>query len=155
MGQRENGGNSDPEPREVIVRGAASAFAQEIIVGRHRLAADEPNAVGGRDGGPTPYDLLLAGLGACTSMTIGLYARRKEWPLEAVTVRLRHGRIHAEDCERCETREGMIERIDVDVELTGSLDDALRARLIEIAQRCRVHRTLTSEIDIRTRAVGG
>jgi putative redox protein len=137
---------------EVVVRGAATAFVQEVVVGAHRLAADEPIAVGGSDSGPTPYDLLLASLGSCTSMTVGLYARRKGWPLEAVTVRLRHGRIHAEDCEHCETRDGMIERIEVVVELAGSLSDSQRTRLLEIAERCPVHRTLTSEIDIRTRA---
>jgi putative redox protein len=152
---QQDGSRNEAAPREVVVRGAVAAFTQEITVGAHRLVVDEPVAAGGRDAGPTPYDLLLAALGACTSMTVGLYARRKGWPLEAVTVRLRHGRIHAEDCEHCETREGMVDRIDVDVELTGALDVAQRARLLEIAQRCPVHRTLTSEIDIRTRAVGG
>lgn len=138
------------EARDVVVHGNASGFAQEIVVGPHRLTGDEPVASGGTDTGPTPYDLLLASLGACTSMTVGLYARRKQWPLEAVTVRLRHARIHAEDCAECETREGMIDRIDVDVELAGRLTDEQRARLGEIAERCPVHRTLTSEIDIRT-----
>src|SRR5436190_15260808 len=125
-------GENDPGdagPREVIVRGTAAAFAQEITVGPHRMAADEPIAVGGGDSGPSPYDLLLASLGSCTSMTVGLYARRKGWPLDAVTVRLRHGRIHARDCADCETREGMIDRIEVDVELSGSLTDDQRARL--------------------------
>ena len=135
---------------EVVVRGGGQGFAQEITVGPHRLAADEPAAAGGGDTGPDPYGLLLASLGSCTSMTIGLYARRKQWPLEGVTVRLRHSRIHAADCSECETREGMIDRIEVDLELAGPLTDAQRARLLEIAGRCPVHRTLTSEIDIRT-----
>lgn len=140
----------DDGPRDVIVRGDARGFAQEIRVGPHRLTADEPIAVGGAETGPTPYDLLLASLGACTSMTVGLYARRKQWPLEAVRVRLRHGKIHAADCADCETRVGMIDRIEVDLELTGALSDEQRARLLEIAERCPVHRTLTSEIVIRT-----
>jgi len=135
---------------EVVVRGNASGFAQEITVGPHRLAADEPAPEGG-DTGPNPYDLLLASLGACTSMTVGLYARRKQWPLTAVTVRLHHGKIHAQDCAECETRDGMIDRIELEVELEGTLTDEQRGRLMEIAGRCPVHRTLTSEIDIRSR----
>jgi len=141
-------------PREVIVRGGAAGFAQEIVVGAHRLAADEPTSVGGTDTGPNPYDLLLASLGSCTSMTVALYARRKGWPLEGVTVRLRHSRIHAADCADCETREGMIDRIERDIELAGALTAEQRARLLEIAGRCPVHRTLVSEIDIRTRLTG-
>jgi uncharacterized OsmC-like protein len=136
--------------KEVIVRGGADGFAQDIAVGAHRLTADEPTAEGGADGGPNPYDLLLAALGSCTSMTVGLYARRRQWPLETVTVRLRHGKIHAADCADCETREGMLDRIEVDLELTGALTDAQRAKLLEIAGKCPVHRTLTSEIDVRT-----
>ena len=139
-------------PRDVIVRGGAAGFAQEIRIGPHRLTADEPIAAGGAETGPTPYDLLLASLGACTSMTVGLYARRKQWPLEAVRVRHRHGKIHAADCADCETRVGMIDRIEVDLELDGALSDEQRARLMEIAERCPVHRTLTSEIVIRTQA---
>jgi len=152
MNERTEGQTNDRKGGrgEVIVRGGAAGFAQEIVVGPHRLAADEPTAAGGTDVGPNPYDLLLASLGACTSMTVTLYARRKQWPLEAVTVRLRHGRIHATDCAECETREGMIDRIEVDVELEGPLTEEQRARLLEIAGRCPIHRTLTSEIDIRT-----
>jgi len=152
MNERAEGEVKDREagPREVIVRSDALGFAQEIVVGPHRLAADEPTAAGGADTGPNPYDLLLASLGSCTSMTVGLYARRKQWPLEAVTVRLRHARIHAADCSDCETREGMIDRIELELELTGSLMEAQRERLLEIAGKCPVHRTLTSEIDIRT-----
>lgn len=142
---------SSAEPREVAVHGSASGFAQEVTVGGHRLVADEPIAVGGTDTGPSPYDLLLAALGTCTSMTIGLYARRKGWPLEAVRVRLRHAKIHAADCEGCETKAGKLDRIERDVELLGSLDDEQRARLLDIASKCPVHRTLTSEIAIVTR----
>ena len=137
--------------RDVIVRGTAAGFTQEISIGPHRLAADEPIAAGGADLGPSPYDLLLAGLGACTSMTVGLYARRKQWPLEAVRVRLRHGRVHAADCADCETRIGSIDRIEVELQLDGPLSDEQRRRLVEIAERCPVHRTLTSEIVVRTR----
>lgn len=135
----------------VIVRGDAAGFAQEIEAGRHRLVADEPIEAGGTDSGPSPYDLLLAALGACTSMTISMYARRKRWPLEHVTVRLRHAKIHAEDCAECETKEGMLDRIEREIGLSGPLDAEQRARLLEIANRCPVHRTLVSEIDIRTR----
>ncbi|HEY3642531.1 MAG TPA: bifunctional alpha/beta hydrolase/OsmC family protein [Xanthobacteraceae bacterium] len=123
---------------------------QEITAGAHRFLADEPLAAGGGDSGPNPYDLLLAALGACTAMTLRLYAERKALPLDRVTVRLRHGRIHAADCETCETREGMIDRIERAIALEGALDAAQRARLLEIADKCPVHRTLTSEVDIRT-----
>jgi putative redox protein len=139
---------------DVVVRGDARGFAQEITLGRHRLTADEPAGVGGGDTGPDPYGLLLASLGSCTSMTIALYARRKQWPLEAVTVRLRHSKIHAADCAECETREGRIDRIEREVELAGALSDEQRGRLLEIADRCPVHRTLSSEVDIRTRLGG-
>jgi putative redox protein len=150
MSERADTRMEGPGPREVVVRGGAAGFAQEIVVGAHRLAADEPDSVGGTDTGPNPYDLLLASLG----VTVALYARRKGWPLEGVTVRLRHAKIHAADCADCETREGMLDRIERDIELTGALTDEQRARLLEIAGRCPVHRTLVSEIDIRTRLVG-
>ena len=135
----------------VIVRGAATGFVQEIEAGRHIFAADEPLTAGGTDTGPTPYDLLLAALGSCISMTLGLYARRKSWPLGSVTVGLRHSRIHAEDCGNCETKDGTLDRIDVAIEMPGPLTDEQRARLLEIAGRCPVHRTRRSEIDIRSR----
>jgi|SRR5919201_6658516 putative redox protein len=141
------------EPKETTVHGSAKGFVQEVTVGPHRLLVDEPAAVGGTDTGPTPYDLLLAALGACTSMTISLYARRKQWPLDAVTVKLRHSRIHAADCADCETKDGMLDRIEGDVELHGALNDEQRARLLEIANKCPVHKTLASEIKIETRLV--
>ena len=141
-------------PREVVVEGSAKGFAQMIAVGGHLLAADEPVEAGGTGTGPGPYDLLLAALGSCTSMTVAMYARRKEWPLETVRVRLRHSRIHAADCENCETKVGWLDQIERDIELVGSLDEAQRARLVEIANKCPIHRTLTSELVIRTRLVG-
>lgn len=135
----------------VVVRGGATGFTQEIAVERHRLVADEPVEAGGTDAGPSPYDLLLAALGACTSMTVAMYARRKQWPLEGVTVRLQHAKIHAQDCAECETKDGMLDRIERDITLTGPLSVEQRERLLAIANRCPVHRTLVSEIDIRTR----
>jgi putative redox protein len=140
-----------PESTDVIVRETrVGRFQQEITAGKHRLLADEPVAVGGLDSGFGPYDLVLAGLGACTSMTVRLYAERKALPLDRVTVRLAHSRIHAVDCENCETKEGMLDRIERAVTLAGNLDEDQRKRLLEIADKCPVHRTLTSEIDIRT-----
>lgn len=144
---------SDTEAKRVLVRGNAAGFAQVVQAGRHRFAADEPVAAGGTDTGPSPYDLLLAALGACTSMTVAMYARRKSWPLEEVAVHLRHSKIHAADCAECETREGMLDRIERDIQFVGPLDDEQRSKLLEIANKCPVHRTLTSEIDIVTRAV--
>src|SRR6202051_4537535 len=139
--------------RSVLVRGSAAGFPQEIHAGAHRLHADEPVSAGGTDTGPSPYDLLLAALGACTSMTVAMYARRKAWPLEEVTVHLRHSRIHAADCAECETKEGMLDRIERDIHLEGPLTEEQRSRLLEIANKCPVHRTLKSEIDIKTREV--
>ena len=136
----------------IVVRGGADSFKQEIIAGKHRLVADEPVSAGGGDAGPDPYEYLLASLGVCTSMTVGLYARRKQFPLENIKVSLWHSRIHATDCEECETREGMVDRIDVEVELTGALSAEQHAKLMDIAAKCPVHRTLTSEINIRLRA---
>ena len=137
--------------RRVVVRGSAAGFAQAIHVGPHQMTADEPASAGGTDTGPSPYELLLAALGACTSMTIGMYARRKAWPLEEVTVHLRHSKIHAIDCAECETKDGMLDRIERDIELTGPVTDEQRFKLLEIANKCPVHRTLTSEIQIKTR----
>jgi len=136
---------------EVVVHGSAHSFKQEIVVRNHNLVADEPVSAGGSDAGPDPYDYLLTALGACTSMTVGLYARRKNLPLENITVSLWHSRIYAKDCEECETKEGMLDRIDVEVELTGPLSAEQHATLMEIASKCPVHRTLTSEINIRLR----
>jgi putative redox protein len=145
---KENDGNTP----HVVVRGGADNFRQEIIAGKHRLIADEPVSAGGGDAGPDPYDYLLAALGVCTSMMVGFHARKKQIPLENIKVSLWHSRIHAKDCEECETRDGMVDRIDVEVELTGALSAEQHATLMDIAAKCPVHRTLTSEINIRLRA---
>ena len=137
----------------VVVRGNAAGFAQGIRAGAHRMTSDEPRSAGGTDTGPSPYDLLLAALGSCTSMTVGMYARRKGWPLEEVTVNLRHSKIHASDCAECETKEGMLDHIERDIHFAGALSAEQRSRLLEIANKCPVHRTLMSEIEIKTRAV--
>ncbi len=144
--------NHDRTP-QVVVRGGPDSFKQEITAGQHRLIADEPVSAGGGDAGPDPYDYLLASLGICTSMTVGFYARRKQIPLENITVSLWHSRIHATDCHECETREEMVDRIDVEVELSGALSAEQHAALMDIAAKCPVHRTLTSEMNIRLRAV--
>jgi putative redox protein len=139
--------------RQVVVRETrAGKFQQTVAVGPHRLIADEPKAAGGDDTGPGPYDFLLAGLGACTSMTMRLYADRKSLPLERVTVTLEHNKIHAEDCAECDTREGLLDQIDRVITMEGALDPDQRKRLMEIADKCPVHRTLKSEIRILTRA---
>ena len=135
----------------VVVGGAADGFGQAITAGAHHLRADEPITEGGTETGPTPYDLLLAALGSCTSMTVSMYARRKQWPLEHVTVRLRHSKIHAQDCVQCETEDRQLDRIERELELRGALDEDQRSRLLAIANRCPVHVTLTSRIDIQTR----
>jgi uncharacterized OsmC-like protein len=141
--------STNPVPPDVVVRGNVRSFLQDVVAGSHRLQGDEPVDVGGGDAAPGPYEYLLVALGTCTSMTIGLYARRKKMPLEDITVSLRHSRIHAKDCEECETKEGLLDRIDLDVHLTGPLSPEQHAKLMEIAGKCPVHRTLKSEIDIR------
>ena len=146
-----------PEPDEVPLDGVLvgetrnGKFEQAIVAGKHRYLADEPVSVGGNGSGPSPYEYLLAGLGACTSMTIRLYADLKKIPLQRVSVRLKHDKIHASDCEHCETKEGKIDRIDREITLEGALDAGQRAKLMEIADKCPVHRTLHGEIDIRTK----
>jgi uncharacterized OsmC-like protein len=135
----------------VEVRGSAMGFAQEITAGRHPLFADEPLTAGGTDIGPDPYALLLAALGACTSMTVAMYARRQSWALDEVIVRLTHSKIHAEDGEQSETKPTMLDRIEREILLRGKLVDEQRTKLMQIADRCPVYRTLTSEIRIETR----
>jgi putative redox protein len=147
-------GPAAPAPVEgkVVVRETREGkLTQLVAAGRHVLRADEPVAAGGLDSGPSPYDLLLAALGACTAMTVRLYADLKKLPLERVEVELAHDRIHAADCADCETREGRVDRIERVIRLEGPLDDAQRAKLLEIANRCPVHRTLHSAVTIPTR----
>jgi uncharacterized OsmC-like protein/pimeloyl-ACP methyl ester carboxylesterase len=142
-----------PEPPEgaVVVSGtAADGMRHAVAAGRHGLVLDEPVPTG-TDTGPTPYDAMLGALGACTAMTVRLYAQRKGWSLEDVDVNLRHDRIHARDCDACETTEGRLDRIRREVRLDGPLDDAQRARLLEVADKCPVHRTMTAELVIETR----
>jgi putative redox protein len=148
---RAAGGQPAAPGTVVVVESGKETLAQILLDGRHRLVADEAQSAGGADAGPNPYELLLMSLGACTSMTLRLYARRRQWPLELVRVRLSHRRIYAEDCASCETKTGLVDRIEREIELQGALDDAQRARLLEIADKCPVHRTLTSEISILTR----
>ncbi|KQO05854.1 osmotically inducible protein C [Agreia sp. Leaf244] len=146
----------DPSPADnpseglvVVSESDAGGLAQSIVIGRHRVTADEPRPIGG-DSGPSPYDLLLASLGACTSMTLRLYAEKKKWPLGKISVTLRHSRVHAQDCVDCETTSGQVDRIERVIHLEGDLDDDQRRRLREIADKCPVHRTLQSEVIIET-----
>lgn len=138
----------------VVETDRGGPFVQELTLGQHRMVADEPVTVGGDDEGPSPYQLLLAALGTCTSMTIKMYADRKQWPLERVRVTLAHDKIYAKDCEDCQSKEGKIDKITRRIELVGALDDEQRARLLEIADKCPVHRTLKSEIKIDTALIG-
>lgn len=145
-----------PPPGVVLVEDSdAGPFAETVRSGEHVLRADEPAANGGNDSGPDPYGYLLAALGACTAMTLRMYARQKKWPLQKVRVVLKHDKIHANDCATCETKEGTVDRIERWIELDGPLGDDQRKRLLEIADRCPVHRTLNSEIVITTRLEGG
>jgi putative redox protein len=148
----EQGTDIATAPRQVVVQETrASKFQQTVSIGPHRMLADEPASAGGEDTGPGPYDFLLAGLGACTSMTMRLYADRKALPLDRVTVTLKHSKIHAQDCAECETKDGMLDQIDRVIAMDGTLDPEQRKKLLEIADKCPVHRTLHSEIRIVTR----
>jgi len=130
---------------------SGSGLLQDIRIGRHQLWSDEPVAAGGTDQGPTPYELLAAALGACTSMTLRMYARAKGWPLQRVITTVRHEKIHAQDCADCETKEGRIDRMEREIVLEGPLDEAQKNRLLEIAERCPVHRTFEREVKVVTR----
>ena len=136
--------------RDVLVRGGKVRYEQNIIVGHHLLHADEPVQANGRDAGPDPYELLLAALGACISITLRMYADRKQWPLEDVGVRLSYGRVYADDCASCDGELKLIDAIQVQLAVTGNLSDDQRNRLLEIAERCPVHRTLAPPIRIQT-----
>lgn len=142
-----------PRPRDTVfvTETRAGKFQQRIAVGPHRLLADEPVAAGGEDSGPSPYDLLVAGLGACTAMTLRLYADAKGIPLERVAVALTHAKVHATDCAECAEKDGRIDRIERVLTLEGDLDDATRAKLLEIANKCPVHRSLLGQMWIPTR----
>ena len=146
-------GPTDPAPRETdeqaadrVITRTGDGFRTEVLGGGHAFVADEPKSMGGTDTGPTPYDLLLAGLGSCTGMTLRMYADRKDWPLEETVVRLSHGKVHAADCDDCESTDGKVDRIEREVEVRGDLTDEQRERLLEIANKCPVHRTLHNEI---------
>jgi putative redox protein len=140
----------DPREAVVVTDAGTGRYTQRITAGHHVLTTDEPVSVGGADAGPNPYELLLAALGACTSMTLRMYADRKGVPLRRTTVRLRHDRVHAKDCAQTEQRIGMLSRIRREITMEGPLTDEDRERLVEIADRCPVHRTLSSEIAFET-----
>ena len=135
---------------EVVARTGETGFRTDVRAGRHRLTADEPGSVGGSDLGPTPYDLLSAALAACTSMTLQMYAKHKKLPLDAATVRVVQSKVHADDCADCETSEGRIDEFRRRISLDGDLTEKQRQRMLEIADRCPVHRTLHGEIKVRT-----
>jgi putative redox protein len=135
---------------EVVARTQLDGFRTEVRLGHHRIVADEPRSVGGTDQGPTPYDLLSAALATCTSMTLRMYANHKKLDLDSATVSVEHDRIHAADCEDCESGSGKIDEFRRTVSLAGDLTDAERSRMLEIADRCPVHRTLDGEIKVRT-----
>ena len=141
------------DPATVTVETANGKFQQKVSAGNHDLLADEPVSFGGTDTGPTPYDYLLTALGSCTSMTIKMYADRKKWPLESVHIELEHSREHVEDCSKCSNDENRIDVIDRSITLRGDLSDDQRAKLMEIADKCPVHRTLENRIDIHSTEV--
>jgi putative redox protein len=135
----------------IVVERGDGKFTQMMLDGEHVLLADEPREAGGNDHGPSPYRLLLMALGACTSMTLRLYATRKGWPVERITVRLRHFRDYMADCKDCEDKDAKMERIERVIDIAGDLDEAQHRRLLEIADKCPVHRTLESRVKIESR----
>ena len=139
--------------RAVTVIGGPSGLRQTISVGLHHLLADEPKTSGGSDAGPDPYELLLSALGSCTNMTLQMYADRKKWPLKEVRVTLTHSKNYANDCVNCEQPAAMLDRIERRITLIGELSGEQRQRLLEIANLCPVHKSLTSRIDIQTELV--
>lgn len=149
-----NSSESEKESEEIdegeVTTCTTRTYRTEIKAGKHSLVADEPESVGGANSGPTPYDLLLSALGSCTGMTLRMYADRKDWPLEETVVRLSHKKIHADDCAECETEEGKIDQIEREIEVRGALNEEQRTRLLEIANKCPVHRTLHSEIKVQS-----
>jgi putative redox protein len=139
------------EKNQVMTRIGRSGYVTDIMAAGHGLVADEPVSMGGTDKGPAPFDLLMAGLGTCKAMTLRMYSDRKQWPLEAVTVKLNHKKIDAADCETCRTKEGQLDQFDCEIDLNGELDDQQKQRLLQIADRCPVHRTLHSEIIVNSK----
>lgn len=137
--------------QEVVVRLGAQGFTTEVMVRHHGLTADEPTSIGGNDYGPSPYELLSASLGACTAMTIQMYARRKKWDVQEVIVHLHHRKDYAEDLANLDAPNSKIDHFDRIVELHGQLDETQRARLLEIANKCPVHRTLHSDVQVNTK----
>lgn len=144
-------GKNKPFDNRVVTRTGSSGYTTEILANGHSLIADEPLSMGGMDLGPSPYDYLVAGLGACTAMTLRMYADHKNLDLEAVTVSLKHSKVHSDDCSTCETKAGKLDLIEREIEISGAFDDAQKKRMLEIADRCPVHQTLTSEIIIETK----
>jgi uncharacterized OsmC-like protein len=142
-----------PAVPEVVVRGGASGLRQELEASGHTWLADEPVSYGGTGEGPTPYDLLLGALGACTSMTLRLYADRRKWPLEGTVIRLSHHRIHKEDCVDCEKKDSdaTLERVERTLELQGPLTEEQREKLLLVAEHCPVHKTLKKGLEVHTR----
>ena len=134
--------------RNIVVNSGFPAYVQNISIGSHQLLADEPPAAGGADAGPNPYELVMAGLGACTSMTVRMYAERRNWPLEKVQVQLKFSRIHAADCDDCSRKKGIVNRIEKRITLIGDLSEIQRERLLHVANNCPVHRVLARTIEI-------
>jgi putative redox protein len=146
---------AEPDPSVVpgtivVAESKTGTYTQHLLDGKHVLVADEPAAVGGNDAGPNPYSLLLMALGSCTSITLRMFAKRWQWPLDRIIVRLRHSKIHAVDCADCDTKAAMLDHVDCEIELVGALDDTQRAKALDIAGKCPVHLTLTSQVDIAT-----
>lgn len=141
----------DPKDNRVLARIGQTLYRTDILANGHHLVADEPRSVGGGNLGPTPYDLLVSGLGACTCMTLRMYADRKKWPVESISVNLKHQKIHADECQSCETQSGKLDQIDLEIDIKGELDKDQKKRMLEIAQKCPVHRTLHSEMMTNTR----
>jgi uncharacterized OsmC-like protein len=138
---------------DVTLTSASPDFLEQIQIGRHALSADEPPSAGGQDAGPSPYELLLGALGACKAITLRMYAARKRWPLEAVCVKLSHAKVHGDDCADCASDDRLIDRVEVEIRLIGELSTEQRRTLLAIAERCPVHRTLSSPLQIRTHAL--
>ena len=138
-------------PTKVSVESTSPSFLERISAGRHSLQADEPFDAGGQDSGPSPYEFLLAALGSCQAITLRMYAARKSWPLEGVCVKLSHAKVHADDAAKCASEDRLVDRVEVEIRLIGELSDEQQQRLLAVAEKCPVHRTLSSPVQIRTR----